>query len=49
MMPDLGPYAATVVGAYAATALCLGGLVAVTLWRSARVKRALRQAERRDG
>ena len=38
MMPDLGKYAATVL---------IVALVAASLWRSARVARALREVEER--
>ena len=48
MMPDLGKYAGTVLGAYAAALLLLAALVAVTLWQGARMKRALDAADRRD-
>ncbi|PZX17588.1 heme exporter protein D [Palleronia aestuarii] len=47
MMPDLGKYAAEVLTAYAASAVLLLGLVGLTLWRAARVKRALDRAEGR--
>ena len=50
MMPDLGKYAAEVLTAYAITAVLLIGIVALTFWRGARVKRALERAEERfDG
>lgn len=45
MMPDLGKYAVTVLAAYGATAVLVGGLVAVSLRRAARVRRALERAE----
>ena len=49
-MPDLGKYAAEVISAYGATAVLLAGIVGLTLWRGARVKRALDRAEgRHDG
>ncbi|TDL83701.1 heme exporter protein CcmD [Palleronia sediminis] len=48
-MPDLGKYAAEVLGAYASTAILLAALVVLTWRRSARVRRALERAEaRRD-
>jgi heme exporter protein D len=47
MMPDLGKYAATVLGAYGAGLALLVGLVALTLWQGARVKRALEAVEAR--
>lgn len=48
-MPDLGKYAGAVLGSYAATAVLLAGLVALTLWRAARVRRALAEVEARQG
>ncbi len=48
-MPELGKYAFAVLGSYAASALLLAALVGVTLWRRARVKRALAEAEARVG
>ena len=42
MMPDLGKYAGTVLGAYGAALVLLVALVALTLWQGARVKRELR-------
>ncbi|MBJ2150861.1 heme exporter protein CcmD [Paracoccus sp. IB05] len=47
MMPDLGDYAATVLGAWGATLLALAGLLALTLVQSRRVARALTEAEAR--
>ena len=38
-MPDLGKYAGAVLGSYAAALALILGLVALTLWRSAKVKR----------
>lgn len=49
MMPDLGKYAATVLWSYAATLVVLAALVGVSLWQGARVKRALREVEQRQG
>lgn len=48
MMPDLGKYAAEVLAAYGVTAVLLIGIVTLTLWRGARIKRALARAERRS-
>jgi heme exporter protein D len=49
-MPELDRYAATVLGAYAVTLLLLALLVAVTWWRSSRVRRSLAAFEaRREG
>nr|WP_091843930.1 heme exporter protein CcmD [Palleronia pelagia] len=47
MMPDLGKYAVEVGAAYGLSAVLIVGLVAVTLWRGKRVKRALDAAEGR--
>lgn len=47
MMPELGKYTVTVLGSYAATIVLLAGLVALTLWRGVRVKRALEAQEKR--
>jgi heme exporter protein D len=47
MMPDLDRYAATVLGAYGVTLAILALLVALSWWRSARVRRALAEAEAR--
>jgi heme exporter protein D len=47
MMPELGPYAGAVLGAYAVTLALLTGLVTLSLLRAARVRRALAAAERR--
>jgi heme exporter protein D len=49
MMPELGKYAVAVLGSFGATALLLAALIAVTLWKSARVKRALAEVEARQG
>ena len=44
MMPDLGKYAGTVLGAYGAALVLLAALVVLTLWQGARVtKRGNRQ------
>ena len=45
MMPDLGRYAGTVLGAYGATIALLAALVAVSLWRSARVRRITKETD----
>jgi len=47
MMPELGKYTVTILGAWGATLLLLAVLVAMTLIRGARVKRALRAQEER--
>lgn len=54
MIPDLGKYAGTVLGAYGITFLLLAGLVLRSALRSAKVRRALARIERagrerRDG
>jgi len=48
-MPDLGKYAVAVLGSYVATIILLAALVGVSLWRSARMRRALREVEARQG
>lgn len=47
MMPEMGKYAVTVLGAYGATLVLLIGLVVQTLLRGAKVKRALAAQEER--
>jgi heme exporter protein D len=47
-MPELGKYAVVVMGSYAATAGLLVLLVALSLWQSARVRRALAEVEARQ-
>ncbi|MEO8244571.1 MAG: heme exporter protein CcmD [bacterium] len=47
MMPDLGKYADTVLGAYGAALVLLAALVVVTVWQGARMKRALDAVEAR--
>ena len=49
MMPDLGKYAYAVGWSYAVTLALLGGLLALALWRRARVKRLLAEVEARQG
>jgi len=48
MMPDLGKYAGAVLSAYGASLAGLIGLVAVSLWQGARMKRTLRDVEARS-
>lgn len=48
-MPDLGKYAFAVLGSYAVTAVLLAALVGLSLWQSARMKRALAEVEARQG
>jgi len=47
MMPDLGKYTLPVIGAYVVAIALLVLLVAVTLWRGARVRRQLDEIENR--
>lgn len=47
MMPDLGKYADAVIWSYLASGGLLAGLVALSLWQGARVKRDLAQIEAR--
>jgi heme exporter protein D len=49
MMPELGKYAVAVLGSYAASVALILLLVALTLWRGAKVKRALDEVEGRQG
>lgn len=48
-MPDLGKYAVPVLGSYAASVLLIAGLVLLSVWQRARVKRALAEVEARQG
>ncbi len=48
-MPDLGKYAVSVLGSYAVTAVLLAALVGLSLWQSAKMKRALAEVEARQG
>ncbi len=45
MIPDLGKYAGTVLGAYSACLILIGALVVLSVLRSARVRRALARVE----
>ncbi len=47
MIPDLGKYAGAVMGAYAVSIVLLVLLVAVSMWRGARVRRQLDEIEAR--
>lgn len=49
MMPDLGKYAVVVLSSYLATILLIAVLVGLSLWRGAKVRRALREVEDRQG
>ena len=44
-MPELGKHAETVLSAYAVSIVLLVGLIALSVWRAGRVKRALRAVE----
>ena len=46
---DLGKYTATVLWSYVGAICLLFGLVVLTLWKAARTRRALREAEARIG
>ena len=48
-MPELGKYAFAVLGSYGVTAVLLAALVGLSLWQSARMKRALAEVEARQG
>lgn len=48
-MPDLGKYAVEVLSAYGATLVLMAALVAWSLLRAKRVRRALDEAEARMG
>ena len=48
-MIELGEYAGVVMGSYAASLLLLAAIVALTFWRSRKVKAALEEAEARRG
>lgn len=49
MMPDLGKYGATVLGAYGVSLALVVVLVVWVLWRGNRVRQALARAEARRG
>lgn len=49
MMPDLGKYAGAVMWSYLASIGLIAAVVAYSLWQGARVKRALREVEERQG
>jgi len=48
-MPDLGEYAFAVLASYAASLVLVAGLVVLSLWQRARIKRALAAVEARQG
>ncbi len=47
MMPELGKYAATVLGAYCVSLVLIVALTVASLWRARRVKRDLDDLEER--
>ncbi|ARC88117.1 heme exporter protein CcmD [Rhodovulum sp. MB263] len=47
MIPDLGKYAVAVLSSYALTMALIAVLIAVSLWRGARVRRQLAEVEAR--
>ena len=47
MMPDLGKYSDTVLGAYGATIVLLVLLVALSVWRGRRVRAEMERVENR--
>ncbi|MFT7058818.1 MAG: heme exporter protein D [Pseudorhodobacter sp.] len=49
MMPDLGKYAGTVLTSYAASIALIVALVMLSLWQSAKIRKALREVETRQG
>ncbi|WP_082400662.1 heme exporter protein CcmD [Gemmobacter sp. LW-1] len=49
MMPDLGKYAVPVLGSYAVAIALIAAIVALSIWRSRRMKRALDAVEARAG
>jgi heme exporter protein D len=49
MLPDLGKYSFAVLTSYAASVVLIIGVVALSLWQRARVKRALDEVEARQG
>ncbi len=48
MMPDLGKYAGAVAWSYLASLALILGFVALSLWQSRRMKRALDEVEKRQ-
>jgi heme exporter protein D len=48
-MPDLGEYAGYVLWSYVGSAGLIAGLLALSFWQRARVKRALDEVEARQG
>ena len=48
-MMGLGKYAEAVIGSYAASVALIVALVALSIWKGARVKNALTEVEARQG
>ncbi len=48
-MMELGKYAGAVIGSYAASVALIAVLVALSIWKGVRVKRALADVEARAG
>jgi heme exporter protein D len=48
-MPELGEYAGFVLWSYGVSFLLIGGLLMLSFWQRARVKRALDEVEARQG
>lgn len=49
MMPDLGKYAFAVLASYGVSLVLVAGIVVLSLWQGARMKRALAEVEARQG
>ncbi|MBC2835887.1 heme exporter protein CcmD [Paragemmobacter straminiformis] len=49
MMPDLGKYAFAVLASYGVSVLLVLGIVVLSVWQGARVRRALAEVEARQG
>jgi heme exporter protein D len=49
MMPELDRYAGTVLGAYGVALTLIAGLIIVSLWRAASVRRELARIEAQMG
>ena len=49
MMPELGKYAGSVIGSYAASVLLIAAVIVLTVWQGRRIRAALREVEARQG
>ncbi len=49
MMPELGKYAFAVLASYGVSLVLVAGIVVLSLWQGARMKRALAEVEARQG